>query len=67
MSTPVTAAEVVPESWIMHEEQLCHVTEKHDTDTGGVWLGWTELLRGQETYFHGTFMPNAYFGELTTI
>lgn len=64
MSTPVTAAEVASDSWVIHDEQLCHITEKHETGTGGVFLSWTEDLGGHEAYFNGTFAPDALFGEL---
>lgn len=67
MSTPVTAAEVTPCSQIWHGESLCLITEKHDTETGGVFIGWTELLCGREAYFSGSFSPSAYFGEATFI
>lgn len=67
MSTPVTATEVAEQSWIKHDDALCHVTEKRNTEGGGVFLGWTEDLNGREVYFHGTFTPGSYFGETTSI
>lgn len=67
MSTPVTAQQVAEQTWVMHDGHLCHVIEKHTTDTGSVFIEWTEALFGREAYFSGSFNPNAQFGEQTAI
>lgn len=67
MSTPVTAEEVMIASNVWHDESLCHITDAHPTETGGVFIQWTEFLCGREAYFSGSFTPTAYFGEETII
>lgn len=65
MSTPVTAEELVTGAHVWHDQNLCVITEKHSTGAGAVFVGWTENLCGQETFFSGSFSPDAYFGEKT--